>query len=112
MLQLFVVMASLIGAASVGDAGHQDAFAQSYGVFVSVDQKVCIYWLTDVGLSASQLKDALSDGYETSRGLEILTEKNTPARCVASAHDAALRAGFVKVRARLATAKDRMPGIP
>lgn len=73
--------------------GAQD-FTQSYGVWVSQDERQCVYWLTDVGMNATQLTGALGSGYEVQRGLEILISPNTPDRCVRDAKAAATKAGF------------------
>lgn len=91
---------------------RQDAFASSYGVFVSVYRGQCTYFLTDVGLNSSQLAEELKTAYDAARGLEILLDASTPFRCVTEARKSALRAGFKNVRARMATEKDRLPGIP
>ena len=87
-------------------------FSTSYGVWVSLDKGQCMYWLTDVGLDAQQLTDALSNDYQTKLGLEILTSPGTPRRCVAEARASASRAGFTIIRARRGTDKDRLHGIP
>jgi hypothetical protein len=87
-------------------------FSQAYGVWISTDKGHCIYWLTDVGLDAGQLADALTNSYETKRGLEILTSGDTPKRCVSDARAAAARAGFQLIRSRQGTEKDRLHGIP
>lgn len=94
-------------------AANQPDFSQSYGVWVSAYQGQCAYWITDVGLSSRQLTDALKqNGYEVRKGAEILTDADTPVRCVRAATRAVRQAGFVNVRARLGTANDRMHGIP
>jgi hypothetical protein len=87
-------------------------FSQSYGVWVSVDDGECVYWLTDVGLNAQQLTDALSHDYQAQLGLEILTSRDTPRRCMAEARASASKAGFTLIRARRGTDKDRLHGIP
>ena len=87
-------------------------FSRSYGVWVSVDKGECVYWLTDVGLDAQQLRDALSKNYQSQLGLEILTSRSTPKRCVAEARASASKAGFTLIRARRGTDKDRLHGIP
>ena len=87
-------------------------FSRSYGVWVSVDQGKCVYWLTDVGLNATQLTEALSNGYQTKLGIEILTSAETPARCVVEARGAVTKAGFTLMRSRRGTDKDRLHGIP
>lgn len=86
--------------------------SRSYLVWVSVDDGECRYWLTDAGLDAKQLKDALSENYDPANGLEVLTSNDTPSRCVTKARRSAARAGFATVRVRLGTEKDRALGIP
>ena len=87
-------------------------FSRSYGVWVSVDKGECIYWLTDVGQDAQQLTETLSENYQPQLGLEILTTRDTPKRCVKEARVAASKAGFRLIRARRGTDKDRLHGIP
>lgn len=89
-----------------------ERFSRSYGVWVSVDKGQCIYWLTDVGLDARQLTDALGNGYQPQLSLEILTSVDTPNRCVTDAEAAAEKAGFKVIRARRGTDRDRLNGIP
>jgi len=94
-------------------AAYQPDFSQSYGVWVSADQGRCAYWITDVGLSSRQLTDTLEqNGYDVKRGAEILTNADTPVQCIREATRAVRKAGFVDVRARLGTEKDRLHGIP
>lgn len=107
-----MLLATLLTAAALMPA-NQANFSQSYGVWISVDRGRCAYWLTDVGLDAHQLTDALKrNGYEVKRGAEILTDDDTLAQCVREATRAVRRAGFTSIRARLGTEKDRMHGIP
>lgn len=91
--------------------GSETAFSQSYGLGVSVDAGRCIYWLTDTGMDAAQLTAALGD-YKVERGIEILTSGDTPEQCVIEAKAAVTKAGFVHVRSRPGTDKDRLAGIP
>ena len=108
-----LMLFSTLYAITVLAAANQPDFSQSYGVWVSADKGRCAYWLTDVGLNSRQLTDVLKQsGYEVRRGAEILTDADTPVRCVREAARAARQAGFVNVRARLGTEKDRMHGIP
>jgi hypothetical protein len=85
------------------------AYSQAYGLGVSVDRGACVYWLTDVGLSAAQLKTALREGYEPTRGLEVLTSPDVPVRCADQARTIAAKLGFTPIRARPLTEKDRLP---
>ncbi len=106
---------SLIIAASAPEPALENAkndYSQSYGVWASINGSDCNYWLTDTGMNSKQLTEALKNGYEIARGIEILTSSDTPVRCVREARDAIQRAGIVKVRARLGTDKDRLQGIP
>ena len=104
-------MAALFALQPVAGPSAPD-FSRSYGVWVSVDKGECVYWLTDVGLDAQQLTDALSNNYQAKFGLEILTSRGTPRRCVAEARASASKAGFMLIRARRGTDKDRLHGIP
>jgi len=107
MVSAFVLAAAL--AAQVPTpTDDPSAFAQAYGLAVSVDRGACVYWLTDVGLSAAQLRTALREGYAPSRGLEVLTSPDIPARCVDQALAIASKQGFHPVRARPWTEKDRL----
>jgi hypothetical protein len=107
-----MLLATLFATAALTLANEAD-FSQSYRVWVSVDRRSCAYWLTDTGMNARQLTDALAqNGYESGRGAEVLTTSDTPVRCVREAKRAVRRAGFVSIRTRLGTEKDRMHGIP
>jgi hypothetical protein len=82
-------------------------FSKSYGVSIGSNKGTCTYFLTDVGLNASQLKEALSsNGYDFDRVIEVLTQSGTPKRCVDAARRSVLAAGFRRVRVRLSTQKD------
>jgi len=107
-----MLLATLLATAALTPANEGD-FSQAYGVWISVDRRSCTYWLTDTGMNPRQLTDALAqNGYEVGRGAEILTTSDTPVRCVREATRAVRRAGFVSIRTRLGTEKDRMHGIP
>jgi hypothetical protein len=107
-----MLLATLLATAALTPTIEAD-FSQSYRVWISVDQRSCTYWLTDTGMNPRQLTDALTqNGYEVGRGAEILTTSDTPVRCVREATRAVRRAGFVSIRTRLGTEKDRMHGIP
>ena len=107
-----MLLAALLATAAPTPA-EEAGFSQNYRVWVSVDRRSCIYWLTDTGLNPRQLTDALThNGYEVGRGAETLTTSDTPVRCVRKAMRAIRRAGFVIFRARLGTEKDRIHGIP
>ena len=107
-----MLLATLLATAALAAPNEAD-FSQSYRVWVSADRRSCTYWLTDTGLNPRQLTDALTqNGYEVGRGAEVLTTSDTPVRCVREATRAVRRAGFVTIRTRLGTEKDRMHGIP
>lgn len=107
-----MLLFTLLAIAALTPANEAD-FSQSYRIWISVERRGCAYWLTDTGMNPRQLSDALAqDGYEVGRGAEILTTADTPVRCVHEATRAVRRAGFVSIRARLGTEKDRMHGIP
>ena len=89
-------------------APSPSSFANSYGLDAGVDKGQCIFFLTDTGMSASEVTTKLMrDGYDTSRGLEVLLTADTPRKCGEMGRKAALDAGFKAVRVRLATDKDR-----
>jgi hypothetical protein len=92
---------------SVGTAPTDDKFAQSYGLDVGEYHGRCLFLLTDTGMNADEVTEKLvRDGYDTSRGLEVLVTKTTPKKCAELGLRAAQKAGFKTVRIRLATDKD------
>jgi F420-0:gamma-glutamyl ligase len=68
--------------------------------------------MTDVNESAKELTVTLRENYRAAVGIEVLTDKDTPARCAAAGVRAAQTAGFYHVRIRPGTDADRSPGIP
>src|SRR5690348_16050821 len=101
----FVLIASFLGAAAPSDAAA-DGFKNSYGLDVGEYRGQCIFFLTDTGMSASEVTATLMrNGYDVSRGLEVLLTKGTPRKCGEMGRKAALDAGFKAVRVRLATDK-------
>ena len=86
-------------------------FSRSYSAWTSVVDGACIFFVTDAGLDARQLREELSD-YDKQAGIEILTSDDTPARCISKARSAVRKAGFQHVRVRPGTDADRSPGIP
>jgi F420-0:gamma-glutamyl ligase len=68
--------------------------------------------MSDVNESAKQLTATLRENYKAAVGVEVLTDKDTPARCAAAGVRAAQKAGFHHVRIRPGTDADRSPGIP
>ena len=83
-------------------------FTNSYGLDVGENQGRCIFFPTDTGMTAPEVTTKLKqDGYDTSRGLEVLLTNTTPRTCGELGRKAALSAGFTAVRVRLATGKDR-----
>ena len=100
-----LIVSSITAAQSVASA---DRFTDSYGLDVGEQDGRCVFFLTDTGMSAAEVTTKLKrDGYDTSRGLEVLLTKTTPRKCGEVGRKAALRAGFKAVRVRLATDKDR-----
>jgi hypothetical protein len=112
LLMLLELILAAVSASPPTPSPPAQDFSRSYGVWVSVDKGECIYWLTDVGLDAQQLTETLSENYQAQLGIEILTSRDTPKRCVTEARQAASRAGFTLIRARAGTDKDRLHGIP
>lgn len=101
-----LVIASTVSLAP--SAASADSFTNSYGLDVGVEQGRCVFFLTDMGMSAVEVTMKLKeDGYDTSRGLEVLLTKSTPGKCGELGREAALKAGFKQVRVRLATDKNR-----
>jgi hypothetical protein len=106
-LAVFSAMALLLPAPAM--AASSDEFARSYGLDVGEYQGRCLFFLTDTGMTAAEVTTKLAqDGYDTSRGLEVLVTRTTPRRCGELGRKAALKAGFKAVRVRLATPKDRL----
>lgn len=105
-LTAFSALVMLVPTAAMAASG--DEFAQSYGLEVGEDHGGCLFFLTDTGLTAAEVTTKLTrDGYDISRGLEVLVTRMTPRRCGDLGRQAALKAGFKAVRVRLATSKDR-----
>lgn len=103
---LLLIASSVV--VSSNAASRDDKFKSSYGLDVGEDQGRCIFFLTDTGMTAAEVTTKLvKDGYDTSRGLEVLLTKTTPRKCGELGRKAAVRAGFKAVRVRLATDKDR-----
>jgi hypothetical protein len=111
MMSWMVLFAVLFSSPPTIGRGSAQDFSRSYALWVSVEKGECLYWLTDVGLDATQLTVALK-GYQSQLGVEILTSRDTPHECVADAEKAAMDAGFQLIRDRPATEKDRLRGIP
>jgi hypothetical protein len=105
-MAVLLIASSTALAATAAQAAQK--FTNSYGLDVGEDQGRCIFFLTDTGMTAAEVRRQLKqDGYDTSRGLEVLLTKTTPRKCGEFGRKAALDAGFRAVRVRLATAKDR-----
>jgi hypothetical protein len=101
-----LLVSALAGAARA--APSEDEFKNSYGLNVGEYHGRCVFFLTDTGMTAPEVTEQLvKDGYDTSRGLEVLLTKTTPSKCGRLGRNAALKAGFKAVRVRLATDKDR-----
>lgn len=87
-------------------------FSRSYVVWIKTDRGRCTFFMSDAGEDAHQLTETLRQNYNPSAGIEILTDSDTPRRCVAKAEKAVKRSGFSLFRVRRGTDADRSPGIP
>lgn len=87
-------------------------FSRSYVVWIASEARRCSFFMTDVGENAKQLADTLRQNYDPAAGIEILTDADTPARCVSQARKAVRNGGFTNFRVRQGTDADRSPGIP
>lgn len=87
-------------------------FSRSYMVWVATWKGRCTYFMTDAGEDAAQLTETLRSHYDKALGMEILTDGETPRRCIVKARKAVANAGFRHFRVRLGTDRDRSPGIP
>jgi hypothetical protein len=87
-------------------------FSRSYAVWIAYNEGRCTFFMTDAGEDAKQLRDTLRRNYAATAGIEILTDHETPSRCVAKARKAVTNAGFKHFRVRLGTDADRAAGIP
>ena len=87
-------------------------FSRSYVVWIAYNERRCTFFMTDAGEDAKQLTDTLRRNYDATSGIEILTDRETPDRCVAKARKAVSNAGFTHFRVRLGTDADRSPSIP
>jgi hypothetical protein len=93
---------------SSADAAPAAEFSNSYGLDVGEHQGRCIFFLSDTGMTAAEVTRKLKrDGYDKSRGLEVLVTKTSPRKCAELGQKAARNAGFKAVRVRLAADKDR-----
>ena len=114
-LSLPLIAVPLCACASVLSAETTDVqYSSAYALFVASREGECVYSLTDTGMThpADVTLKLRRDGYELTRGMEILYDSETPSLCIATAQKAARNAGFSNIRARLATAKDRFHGTP
>lgn len=119
-----MIAAATLLAAALSQAADRPApdfdFSRSYVVWIAKDAVVwiakdarpCIFFMTDAGENARQLADTLRRNYDPAAGIEILTNSDTPARCVSQARKAVRNGGFVNFRVRRGTDADRYPGIP
>ena len=84
-----------------------------YRVFASMDRGRCGYAVTDVvGLSAKQLREQISEGYDRQNGFIILTNSETPSRCSREAKALITRLGFASVVVRPEQDADRSLDVP
>lgn len=109
-----LALALLTSVAQVATGSSTDTmdFSRSYVVWIATDRGRCTFFMTDAGEDANQLTETLQQNYNASAGIEILTNSDTPRRCVAKAQKAAKRAGFSLFRVRRDMDADRSPGIP
>lgn len=108
-----VALALLAAAAqsAAGPSTGNDDFSRSYVVWIATDAGKCSFFMTDAGEGADQLTETLRQNYNVAAGIEILTDRDTPRRCVAKAKKAVKRAGISRFRVRRGTDADRSPGI-
>lgn len=110
LIALAIVTAVATSSADVSPAPFH--FSRSYGVWVGSYQGRCTYFLTDVGEDAEKLTHTLQEGYDITKGLEVLTNDYSLSGCAAGAVRAARKAGFKHVRIRRGAESDRLHGIP
>ena len=112
MLFLFSSLALLIGQAersTLPDASRP----HGYRIFASLYEGRCGYGVNDVvGMSARQLRETLSDGYDPRAGLQILVDADTPSGCARKARRVASGLGFHTIFVRPIADEDRHGGIP
>ncbi len=97
---------------ATGSSTYTMDLSRSYVVWIATDRGRCTFFMSDAGENADQLTETLRQNYNASAGIEILTDSDTPRRCVAKAEKAVKRAGFSLFRVRRGTDADRSPGIP
>ena len=87
--------------------------AHGYRIFASLYEGRCGYGVNDVvGMSAKQLRETLSKGYDPGAGLQILVDRDTPPGCARKARRVASGLGFHAIFVRPAEDEDRQGGIP
>ena len=69
----------------------------AYGATVTFRDGECWFWTGDVGLTAEQFKNDLTDRFDRRRAIFIRHTADTPVRCVELAQRSATAAGFKKV---------------
>ena len=111
MILALASLAVMVQAVTAIPATNAD-FSRSFVVWIATDHGHCNFFMTDAGEDADQLTETLRQNYDSTTGIEILTDSDTPRRCIATAQKAVKRAGFVQVRIRRGTDADRSPGIP
>lgn len=94
--------------------GDNVAFKSAYSLFVTASAQRCTFWLTDVGITKpNDVTNALiKNGYDLRRDLEVLSTPETPPQCITRTEEAVREAGFVSIRSRAVSEKDRLQGRP
>jgi hypothetical protein len=78
LLAIFAVASQVVNATST----ITPDFSRSYVVWLATDEDQCTFFMTDAGLDADQLTDTLQRNYDAAAGIEILTDNDTPHRCI------------------------------
>lgn len=81
--------------------------SRAYHVAIGMHEGRCTYRIGNMILDARGLTDVLKDGYESERGIELLTGPDLRYRCLKDARAAVKRAGFRRIRARPITIGER-----
>jgi len=82
-----------------------------YRVFASTDRGRCGYAVTDVvGISAKQLREQISAGYDRRNGFIVITNSETSPRCSREARAVVTKLGFASVVVRPEQEADRQGG--
>jgi hypothetical protein len=111
-MSLALALLASVAQVPTGSSTENADFSRSYVVWIATDRGQCTFFMTDAGEDADQLTETLRQNYNASAGIEILTDQDTPSRCIAKAEKSVKRAGFSRFRVRRGTDADRSSGIP